>query len=806
MVRFYNRSAAFGAPGIEPRWTQASKDGIGTAYYSASRVWFTIWNGAITEVYYPTVDRPQIRDLQYLISDGQSFFHEEKRHLDSRVERMWPHGLGYRIHNRDPLDRYTVIKEVISDPRFSCVLQRTRLTGDPSIVSKLQLYALCAPHLNVGGWGNHASVTEVAGQFILTARKGKTWLALGATIPFARLSCGYVGKSDGWTDLADNFRMDWQFDRAPNGNIALTGQLDLESDRLYRSGNSIEFTLGLAFGDSVHNAISTLFQSLELSFDRQEETYKQQWDGICQSILPLDEQSGDGGNLYHSSFSLLLAHEDKSYPGAMIASLSIPWGEAMGDLNQGGYHLVWTRDMVNSATALLAAGDRQTPTRALVYLATNQGEDGGFAQNFWIDGDPYWTGIQLDEVAFPILLAWKLQKLNALVNFDIYPMVLRAAGFLVRQGPVTQQERWEEAGGFSPSTLAACIAALICASAFARARKDGETARFLEEYADFLESHLETWTVTNEGTLVPGIRRHYIRINPASIDDPRPDENPDRKTLAIANHPPDERKEFPAKEIVDAGFLQLVRFGIRKPDDPIVLDSIKVIDAVIKVDTFSGPCWHRYNHDGYGQREDGGPFVGWGKGRAWPLLTGERGHYELAAGHDPKPYIQAMERFASSTGLLPEQVWDEADRPEIHMFSGHATGSAMPLMWAHAEYINLLRSTRDGKGFDFIPEVADRYLGDRHDCKSLEIWKFNRQIDRVNRGQLFRIQAQAPFRLHWSRDNWQNVQDTDSIATVLDIHYVDLAVAGDWQGAIDFTFFWTHSQKWENRDFRVAID
>ena len=347
---------------------------------------------------------------------------------------------------------------------------------------------------------------------------------------------------------------------------------------------------------------------------------------------------------------------------------------------------------------------------------------------------------------------------------------------------------------------------LICAASFARERGDEATAQFLEEYADFLESHIEAWTVTTEGTLVPGIKRHYIRITPANINDPQPNEDPNQATLFIANLPPDAQKEFPAKEIVSGGFLQLVRYGIRSPDDPIIVDSVKVLDEVLKVDTLIGPCWHRYNHDGYGQREDGSPYQGWGKGRAWPLLSGERGHYELAAGRDIKQYIQAMEGFASDTGLLPEQVWDEPDRPDIHMYLGQPTGSAMPLMWAQAEYIKLLRSRYDDKVFDYIPEVANRYLGDRSRCKSLEVWKFNRQVSKVKKGVTLRIQAVAPFRLHWSKDNWQTTEDTASTSTILNIEYVDIPVSGDQQTRIQFTFFWTASGDWEHYNYKVAVE
>lgn len=798
MTKVENENGAFGHPGTPPRWTHGAKDGVGTAYAASSQVWFTFWNGIITEVFHPTVDRPQLRDLQYLVTDGKTFFHEEKRDLKSNFERLSDHALGYRCTNSDPRGRYAIVKEIITDPHLSCVLQRTKLTGDEDFVSRLHLYALCAPHLEVGGWGNNGYVAEFDGRKILMAQKNEMWLALAATVPFARTSCGYVGRSDGWTDIAHNFQMDWEFDHAIDGNIALTGEMDLKGHR--------EFTLGLAFGDTQHHAIATLLQALGISFEDHHKRYVDQWERTCAHQLPLAKFSGDNGNLYHSSFSLLLAHEDKSYPGALIASLSIPWGEATGDKDQGGYHLVWVRDMVSSASALLAAGETATPLRALIYLAVSQQEDGGFAQNFWVNGTPYWRGIQLDEVAFPILLALRLSQQNALQDFDPYPLVLKAASYLLWHGPATQQERWEEASGYSPSTLASNIAALIAAAYFCRQRGDKGAAEFLEQYADFLESHVDSWTATTEGTLVPGIRRHYIRILPEDVDNPDPTEDPNSGMLNIANLGPGAPNSFPAKEIVDAGFLELVRYGIRKPDDPLIIDSLKVIDAVLKIDTPVGPAWRRYNHDGYGQREDGGPYHGWGRGRAWPLLAGERAHYELAAGRDVKPFIKAMEGFASPTGLLPEQIWDQHDLPDAFMFLGKPTGSAMPLMWAHAEYIKLLKSVSVGHIFDLIPEVAKRYLGDRKECQLLEVWKPNRHARTVKKGYTLRVQASSAFRLHWTRDEWTTVVDTTSSATTFGIAFVDIPIPANQEAPIRFTFFWSESNSWEGHDYAVQVE
>ncbi|MEX0675707.1 MAG: glycoside hydrolase family 15 protein [Pirellulales bacterium] len=786
---------AFGAPGIEPRWTRSDKSAVGTAYFARSRIWFTLAAGIVSEVYYPTIDRPQTRDLQYLVTDGETFFHDERRHTTSNIEQLSDHSLGFRLTNTNDEYGYRIVKEVITDPHYSCLLVNTRLEGDESLLSRLRLYVLLAPHLEGGGRGNTGFLDSVAGCDLLMAHKGNTWLAMGATSGFLRRSCGYVGASDGWTDLADNYRMDWQFDLAENGNIALAGQLDLS--------DSFEFTLAVALGGSLRHAQTTLVQSMATPFADHRERFIEQWQRTCGHVAPLAGTCGDRGVLYRRSHSLLLAHEDKSFPGAMIASLSIPWGDSKGDEDLGGYHLVWPRDLVHSATALLATGNTATPYRSLVYLACTQTADGGFHQNFWINGDPYWSGVQLDEVSFAILLAWRVKQAGALRDFDPYSMVLRAAAYLVRQGPATPQERWEENSGYSPSSLAANIAALACAALMADEHGDDATAGYLWQYADFLEANLERWTVTTQSTLVPGISRHYIRILPADVGNPEPMEDPDRATVVIKNQAPDSQCEFPARDIVDAGFLELVRYGIRKAGDPLMEDSLAVVDALLKVETPFGPCWRRYNHDGYGQRDDGGPFNGWGRGRGWPLLSGERAHYELAAGRDVRPYIETLERFAQG-GMLPEQVWDAPDRPEARLWLGRPTGSAMPLVWAHAEYLTLLRSVADGRVYDFLPEVAKRYQSPRkHDA--IEFWKPNRHATRVAAGNTLRVQSPDRFLLHWTADEWQTIHDTPARTTPLGISFVDLPTVKGQRSPIRFTFRWADGDRWEGRDYSVEV-
>ncbi len=778
-----------GGPGIEPRWTRGHKTAVGTAYSSSSRVWYTLDHGTITEVYYPTIDSPQIRDFQFMLTDGETFFHDERRSFHGTIDCIAGAALGFEVTNRENEGRYTIHKTIIGDPHQNCLLVRTRLEAPDELLSKLRMYVLCAPHLEIGGWGNNGEIVRKQGYTFLTAHKGDTWLVIGATIPFTECSCGFVGVNDGWNDLSRNYRLDWHYESAIDGNIALTGGLDLTA--------GTEFTVALGFGRTQHNAMSALAQCLTIPFEDQREAFIRQWERTSKRYAGAE----GAGTLFERSVSLLLAHEDKSYPGAVIASLSIPWGDEKGDEELGGYHLVWTRDLVKSVSALRAVNDLGTPLRALIYLALSQREDGGFAQCSWLNGEPYARNVQLDEVAFPVLLAWRLWDERALGGFSAFEMVRAACSLLIREGPVTAQERWEEMAGYSPSTLAVHIAALLCAAEFFADRGDDATATFIREYADFLEAHIERWTVTTEGTLVPGIARHYIRLNPGTIDR-CVDGDPNRATLRLPNRGPGAEAEFPAREIVDCGFLELVRYGIRDAHDPIIEDSVRVVDAVLKVDTPFGPCWHRYSRDGYGEREDGRSYAGWGKGRAWPLLTGERGHYELAAGRDPTPYLRALEGFAHGIGLIPEQIWDVHDLPRRHLRFGGATNSAVPLVWAHSEYLKLHRSRTEGRVFDLIEPAYERYVKGDGRSKRMEVWKFNRRITSIERGTMLRIQAASPFRLRWTADEWRSDTIVDATSTGIGIDFVDLVPAAD-QASLQFRFFWMQEDHWEDVSYSV---
>jgi glucoamylase len=807
LYRWLNQQGeAFGGPGLEPRWTSSVKDAIGTAYAASSRVWFTCSHGILNEIYHPTIDRAQVRDMEFLITDGETFAHEEKRDLITSFEYIHPEALGVRYVNRDPDGRYSLTHEIICDPHHSVVLQWVKIEGHEDLLPRLKVFALLAPHLDGGGAANTARAVDIAGYKMLLAWKNEWSLAMGASCGFSRVSCGFVGTSDGWRDVIENYRMDWEFGSATSGNIAVLGELNLGAAG---ADGSRVFVVAIGIGQGHHTALQKTLTSLAWPFEQHRDRYIVQWQRVANPEW-LAAKAGDDGKLMRASHNVLLAHEDKTYSGAFVASASIPWGQAKSDDDLGGYHLVWTRDMVQTASALLACGRAETALRALVYLACTQKPDGGFAQNFWVDGRPYWSGVQLDEVAFPVILAWRLWKAGALVDMEIFPFVERAAGFLLRNAPITHQERWEENAGYSPSTLAAVISGLICAAEIARDHDAVELAGLYEEFADWIEHHLEDWTVTNNGVLVPEVRRHYMRVRPPEPGEAYACESCGDEIIHLNNRPPGTRDTFQAREIIDGGFLELVRYGVRRADDPLIIDSLKVVDAVLKRGLPQGPGWLRYNWDGYGQRPDGGPYLGWGQGRVWPLLTGERAHYELAAGRDISSLISTYERFATMGQMLPEQVWDEPNLPSRRLQLGKPAGSAVPLVWAHAEYLKLLRSALDGKVFDRIDPVYERYCGPegrRKRRRDLEVFTLRRPIQRIPAGSTLRIVDSSRFTVTWSADNWKTVNTRDCHGLGSAGYGADISTAtAPAGGELSWTLQWTEQGRWLGYNVNLKID
>jgi glucoamylase len=784
-----------GRPGIDPTWTSSAKTGAGTSAGTHSRVWFTISHGILDEVYFPFIDQPNTRDLGLLVADGAEFFSEEKRDANSTTAPIAVGVPGYVLTNTSKEGRYRIRKTVIADPRRDVVLQHIRFEALKGSITDYRVYALLAPHVENGGAGNHGWTDAHKGMPMLFARRGGTTLALACSTSFAAMSCGYVGFSDGWQDISQHKRMTWFFNEAADGNIALTGEIAMPATG--------EFILALSFGRDGSEAGQQALSALMQPFDDSVQRYVEEWQEYQRQREPLDKVS-NGINYYRVSTALLKACESKDIPGGIIASPSIPWGFAKGDNDLGGYHLVWTRDQAEGAGALLAAGDIEGAYQVLIYLLSTQEPDGHWPQNMWLEGTAYWSGIQMDETAFPILVADALRRAGSLGKLDVWPAVRRAASYLLCNGPVTPEDRWEEDAGYSPFTLAVEIAALLAAADFAQQYGEPDTADYLRQTADIWNANIERWTYVTDTNLSRqhAIEGYYVRIGSADAADAA---SPYAGFVPIKNRTPD-HSAATASSIVSPDALALVRFGLRAADDPRILNTIRVIDATLKQETKTGPVWHRYNEDGYGEHDDGGPFDGTGVGRGWPLLAGERAHYELARGNtaEAERLLHVMEAQSSPGGFIPEQVWDAADIPELELFNGKPSGAAMPLMWAHAEYIKLLRSLRDGQVFDMPPQTVQRYLLEKH-AVEYTVWRFNQKCSSVPAGFILRIELLTPATVLWTANGWSSQHEEQTIATRLGIYFLDICTKGIAAGTeLEFTFRWENSQ-WEGHNFDVKV-
>ena len=747
-------SEAPGAPGISPSWCSSAKDIVGCALES-SRLWFTLGHGIINEVYYPRIDIPQIRDLGFIVADGKGFWVEVKRLNDYELSLAEPGIPAIKVVHSHPL--FILTLRITPDPQRDVLLIETTLDGD----AELRPYVLLAPHLGGTGHDNHAWADHHRGRRILWAEQGPFALALAASDErqqdgFGPTSAGFVGVSDGWRDFTHNGAMQWQYGHAGPGNVALMGRLPRRT------------VLALGFGSSKESAATLALSALPRQFD---EPWHRQivaweaWHGQCQHQLAAAADLPESlRNQLLLSAMVLRVHQDQTYPGAMVASLSIPWGNIRDE--RGGYHLVWPRDLVECAGALLALGADDKAREILRYLIATQNDDGHWCQNQWLGGKSFWEGIQLDEAAFPVLLADALIEREALDDINVEDMVRRALSFIAHNGPASDQDRWEENAGVNTYTLTICIAALVAGSQFL-ADDERVTALAL---ADYWNSRIEDWTAVFETALAQryDVQGYYVRTEPrrALID-----EEAMHQTLPIKNRLQD--PGLKAEEQIGNDFLQLVRFGLRQADDPLIKSSIKVADALLRVDTPNGPAWHRYNGDGYGEHEDGSPFDGSGVGRAWPLLTGERGHYELAAGNSPLPYLHAMADMSGPGGMISEQVWDGEALAKCGLYPGRPTGSAMPLAWAHAEFIKLAHSWAIKRPFDRPKPVWERYHGQRAK-PGFAVWSVNAQLSSLAAGLRLRLYLPQPATLRWRTRDMDNLCQAATSATGLGFHMIEL--------------------------------
>ncbi|RAJ56147.1 glucoamylase [Streptomyces sp. Amel2xB2] len=689
-----------GGPGADAGFAPADKTGFGTSRTKASPVWFTLQGGRMSETYFPDLSTPASRQTQLVITDGKTFA-ERLSDGEHRTELCAADGPpSYRITSRGT--GWSAVTRYVTDPERAAVLIDAEVrseTGTP-----LRVFVLHDPSLS--GEGNDDSAFPQDGALVAKDRHAAS--ALLAADGFAESTVGYLGVNDGWSELSENKgRLTHHYATAGPGNVVQTGRLRM--DGLTRTRQLVV----LGFGEKPAEAVRTARRSLRGGFEAASRAYEQGWRDYL-SGLPEAPGSLAGPAdraLYTASIVMLASSEDKRNPGAFIASPSMPW--AFGTDRRiapttGSYHLVWARDLYHIGTGLLAAGDYAAADRAMDHLLRTQLSDGHWSQNHTVDGTPYWTNIQLDETSAPMLLAWMLDRHDA----RTLRQLRHGADFILKfkseegyKAPFSPQERWEEQSGYSPSTIASAIAALVClADLMQRGGQGGESAKYLAAADEWRES-LDGWTVSTNGP--HSSQPYYLRLT----KDGRPDKG---TAYELGNNNEDEADQ---RTVVDAGFLELVRLGIKPADDPVVRNSLAVVDRELAVDTPAGRHWHRYSGDGYGEQPDGSPWavdrpeVRTTYGRVWPIFSGERGEYELLRGERESAAgrLRDIARTASATLMLPEQVWD--DRPPVpRVESGTGTASATPLAWTHAQYIRLARSVERGAPVEYPTVVAERYL------------------------------------------------------------------------------------------------
>ena len=772
-------------PQLNPTWAPGAKDAVGTAL-GQSRLWFTVAQGIVTEVYYPRADIPQLKDLGFIVADGAGFWCELRRNGDYGVEWLEGNIPAISVTHRHP--RFSLTLQICVDPARDVLLVEHALAGDGA----LQLYLLAAPCLGEDFSSNVASTAEWEGRPVLWAEQGPFGLAIAAMdaagdASLRQRSVGHVGESDGWQDFTRHGTMRWHYAQAGPGMVALTAQLTPCG------------TLAVGFGSSQESAATLALQSLADGFASGWLRYAQQWRAWLQSLtLPPAAANRLGGAelaLVRRSAATIKCHEDHTYPGAFVASLSVPWGDQT--ISRGGYHLVWARDLVETAGALLALGSIADATNILSYLIATQQGDGHWLQNQWLGGKPFWQGIQLDETAFPVLLASALAERGVLGGIDPHECVRRALRFIVREGPVTTQDRWEEVTGINTFTMAVVIAALVDGSRFLGAR-GAECALMV---ADTWNARLEEWTWAADTELSRrlGVAGYYIRSAPADV---LIHDGAKHETLQLRNR--GDGFNIAADEQLAIDCLQLVRFGLRSADDPHIVASVAAIDAILRTETPNGPLWHRYNGDGYGEHADGSAFDGSGIGRGWPLLTGERAHVALLAGEDARPLLTAMLRMGGRGGLLPEQVWDRDAIPERGLYPGQPSGSAMPLAWAHAEYIKLALSIVAGAPVDRPLRTWARYRG-QAPHRDYVLWQPRQRVTELSSGQEVRLMFTEAALVHWGTNGWQNAGD---VATEdWDLGFVACLPTRELAAGmtVEFTIYWPDRRQWQGEDYRLSV-
>lgn len=684
-------ATASNGPGVNATWNEPHIQGFGDALGSTSKLWYEVGDGQLGNVYYPQLDNPDTFGLQYYVSDGSTFTDNEVANASHTIALADATSLEWQQTNTATSGKYTITKTYVPDPARSVLLIKTTFTNQSS--GPLSLYAQYSPALNNDGMGNSGGTDTASND--LTATNGTVSSALAASTGFTATSTGYAGtSSDGASILASAHALSTTYTGVSSaGHITQTAQIPVAAS------GSTTFTLALAFDSSASSAISDAASSLSTGFAATETSFRSGWHTWMSGLNAAPASVTGNAKLlqqYYVSLMEVKADEDKTYVGGFVASPNLPWGASISanSAGQHGYHLVWTRDEYQMASALLAAGDSADAADALTYLLNYEETSSGYVkQNSWLNGNQVWGGTQEDEVAFPIILAYQLGKTDSAT----WAKVQSLANYIVSNGPYTGQERWEENGGYSPSTMAAEIAGLVCAASIATANGNSSLASTYLAKADAIQSAVDTDTYTTSGPIGGG--SYYIRIAPNA--------NPNASdTIGISNG----GGSYDQRAVVDQGFLELSRLGVKPASSTQITNSLAAVDATIRTTVSGvGSYFNRYNHDGYGETSSGGDYTGAGVGRPWPVLSGERGEYDVEVGNtaDAASMLSSMANAANAGYQISEQIWPTAGANGFTQ--GQPDNSSTPLMWAMAQYARLAIDMSAGKTVETPAVVCQRY-------------------------------------------------------------------------------------------------
>jgi glucan 1,4-alpha-glucosidase len=734
-------SSATEAPREQPTWTTGEKYGVGTVADhdepDPSRVWFTLTEGALTEARFPQVDMMNLRTMDFLVrctedSDYAARTHREDRTVDDTVERhvepVDDEALLFRHVFTETGDgqghRWRLTVEYATDPEHDAVVADVEFDardGRTYEVFSVVEAALASQEtvdrgIRHGEWGTYHLVarsprayTGEADTEYIVDEDGDAYsiaLALTAAGRFDWATVG-AGGSDRLEALFTEGELPDPVGSVDDENVVLVGRL--------ATGERVRETLALGFARQANTAaaLGEADGALERGYETVSTAYADSWADFLSDVSVPDAVADDEAltRQYRTAVMTLLAVEDKTYRGASIASPSVPWGETVdaGARKGYGYNFVWSRDLYQVFTVFDILGEWEVAASQLEYIYEHQQDERGFIpQNTYVNGVTRWGGEQMDNISFPQVMAYHLAEAGLTfddVDYD-YENVRRSADYVARHGPETSQERWEEEAGYSPSSIAAEIAGLACAAKLALDTGQECDALCWLGLADHWANNVASWTATETGTDRHTETPYYTRITL----DGDPDAGHRR---ALANDGPtlDERN------VIDGGFLELVRLGIVPADDETVRNSVATVDDTNRIDANSSAGFYRYNGDGYGERAREDQGAPWsvdhkGKGRLWPLLTGERAEYELHLSDPdlaPEDCLRTMQSFANSGRMIAEQVWDREYGTDYGWTFGEGTGSATPLAWAMAQYVRLAHGIDAGHPVETPAFVRDRY-------------------------------------------------------------------------------------------------